>query len=410
MEPTKIPCLAKEISAWLWVELESAWALAAGMQPSPTCKRDWGSLGGRRRDFMVGCPLAVAAVHSCRVQTDRWVLILLLGLFFDCCRWSCRVTQPVQLTPLWPASWLPAVDKGRGSKSVEVQRVWEVCDERLQFMSRQDALLLDEALGADDVSKARLVWSRAAEVALVDAYRFSGGPLPSRVLVLGRGSAVFRVVRLGGHPVRKARGNVADEHDAADVFLYRDCSLAPLLGMRRSFKAVMDVLDAMIRSSISLSRSVELTIQWGRILALGPLHPVILDDLSLNPGMGIGAFYRAASGIHRRLSDFIHAVVGCRRDEAVRGWRNWIREDPMVHPCRWLRPDLVPLGPLLLCKPHLTPGGSGVLADPARIDEEFRKAWLPFFVVLGKGIPALRNSILRLRSGCRFCLRFICLG
>ena len=122
---------------------------------------------------------------------------------------------------------MPAVDKGRSSKSVEVQRVWEVYDERLQFMSRQDALLLNEALGADDVSMAWVVWSRAAESALLDAYRFRGGPLPSRGLVLGRGGAMFRVVRLGGHPVRKARGNLADVHDAADVFLYRDASLAP---------------------------------------------------------------------------------------------------------------------------------------------------------------------------------------
>ena len=71
MEPTKIPCLAKGISAGLWVDLESACALAAGLQPSPTCKRYWGSLGGRRRDFMVGCPLAAAAILSCRVQTER---------------------------------------------------------------------------------------------------------------------------------------------------------------------------------------------------------------------------------------------------------------------------------------------------------------------------------------------------
>ena len=34
--------------------------------------------------------------------------------------------------------------------------------------------------------------------------------------------------------------------------------------------------------------------------------------------------------------------------------------------------------PFLQCDPALTPGGSGVLADPARIDEEFRKAWLPY--------------------------------
>ena len=51
----------------------------------------------------------------------------------------------------------------------------------------------------------------------------------------------------------------------------------------------------------------------------------------------------------------------------------------MVHPYRWLRPDLVPPAPFLQCKPNLTPGGSGVLAGPARIDEEFRKAWLPCF-------------------------------
>ena len=42
----------------------------------------------------------------------------------------------MQHTPLWPASWLPAVEKSRGSKSVEVQTVWEVYHERLQHMCR----------------------------------------------------------------------------------------------------------------------------------------------------------------------------------------------------------------------------------------------------------------------------------
>ena len=54
----------------------------------------------------------------------------------------------------------------------------------------------------------------------------------------------------------------------------------------------------------------------------------------------------------------------------------------MVHPYRWLRPDLVPPAPFLQCQPHLTPGGSGVLAGPAKIGEEFRKAWLPYFLPL----------------------------
>ena len=33
-----------------------------------------------------------------------------------------------------------------------------------------------------------------------------------------------------------------------------------------------------------------------------------------------------------RLSHFVHRVVVHRRDEAIRGWRNWLREDPLVHP------------------------------------------------------------------------------
>ena len=54
----------KGISAGLWDDLESAWALASGVPPAVTCKRAWDSSGGHRRDFMVGCPLAAAAVSS----------------------------------------------------------------------------------------------------------------------------------------------------------------------------------------------------------------------------------------------------------------------------------------------------------------------------------------------------------
>ena len=147
VEPTKIPCLSKGISAGLWVDLESSWAFASGMPPAATCKRAWGASGGHRRDFMVGCPLVAAAVSSCSVQQDRWIVPHhAVGASSLYSSWTSQVSQPVRRTPLWPASWLPAIDKTRGSKSVEVQRVWEIYDERLQFMSREDALGLDEAL------------------------------------------------------------------------------------------------------------------------------------------------------------------------------------------------------------------------------------------------------------------------
>ena len=54
--------------------------------------------------------------------------------------------------------------------------------------------------------------------------------------------------------------------------------LLPLLDMRRRFKAVMDVLDYMIRFGVSLSRSVEFLVQWDRIFAAGPLYPGTLED------------------------------------------------------------------------------------------------------------------------------------
>ena len=154
---------------------------------------------------------AAAAILSCKVQPDRWIAPhLAVRALFDYGRWDAWVARPVRCTPLWPASWLPVVDKSRGSKSVEVQRVWEIYDDRLQYMSGRDASLLDESLGRDDVSLAWAVWSQAAESALADAFRFSGGPLPSRGLILGRGAALFRRVQLGGPRVRRARANVAD--------------------------------------------------------------------------------------------------------------------------------------------------------------------------------------------------------
>ena len=151
------------------------------------------------------------------------------------------------------------------------------------------------------------------------------------------------------------------------------------LAIRRRIKVVMDVLDSMIRSGVSPARSVELPVQWKKILRTGPVYSVILDDLQSVQDGGIGEFRRVTGNLHCKLTDLIRRVVVYGRDEAIRGWRYSLREDPLFHPYGWLRSDMVLPAPFLQCKPYLAPGGSGVLADPARIDEEFRKAWLPHF-------------------------------
>ena len=69
----------------------------------------------------------------------------LILLFFTCSDysgWFAKVSLPVQRAPLWSASWSPVLDKSRGSKAAEVQRVWDIYDDGLQFMSRDEALNL----------------------------------------------------------------------------------------------------------------------------------------------------------------------------------------------------------------------------------------------------------------------------
>ena len=256
VEPTKIPCLATGISAALWVDLEAAWGLARCVQPAITCKRSWGSTGG--------------------FEPERWIVShFAVRAHFDCSRWTCRATQPVHRTSLGPSFCLPGVDRGRSSKSVEVLRVWEIYDDRLQFMKRSDALLLRDCLMRGDVTAAWFVWSAAAEEALADAFRLAGGSVPEKGLVLGRGCVRWRAVTLGGPRIRGARG---DAVDAGDVFLYRDSSTAPLLDLRRRHKVVLDVLDALIPHGVTLAWSVELTSQWDRILRAGPVYPVTWVD------------------------------------------------------------------------------------------------------------------------------------
>ena len=123
-KPTKIPSLAKGITAGLWVDLEARWAFASGSEPAVTCKRTWASDFGNRRDFQIGCPLCAAAVRSCSVSVERWIQRHLAVMsWFGAERWTAKVTQPVRFTHLWPASWVSTVDISRDSKSAEVRRV-----------------------------------------------------------------------------------------------------------------------------------------------------------------------------------------------------------------------------------------------------------------------------------------------
>ena len=110
--------------------------------------------------------------------------------------------------------------------------------------------------------------------------------------------------------------------------MYHDASTAVLLDLRRRFTAVVDVLRAVIRDGVTLARSLEL-------------------DFGMARSGGLGVWLQVVEGLHRGLSDCIRGAVVHRREEAILRWRNLLRRDTIVHPYKWLRPDLVFLVPFL---------------------------------------------------------------
>ena len=197
-------------------------------------------------------------------------------------------------------------------------------------MSRDDALNLDDSLANGDFSLAWMIWSSAVEAALADAYRFAGGPVPNRGLVMGRGVFRSRTVRLGGPKVRRARRNFADSQEGSEVSWYHDVSTAPLLDLRRRLKLVVDLLSAMIRGGVSLARSVELAVQWDAILRAGPIHPITAEDFLSARGGILGSVVRWCRVFivdFRILFMRWLCTVGMRLFVV---WRGWLREDPFA--------------------------------------------------------------------------------
>ena len=154
---------------------------------------------------------------------------------------------------------------------------------------------------------------------------------------------------------------------------------------------------------------LSLLYQWNGILRIGLVFPLSVQDFDMASSGGFGVWLQVVEGFHRGLSEFIHGVV-VHRKEAIRVWRNWLREDPLVQPYRYLRPDLVPPAPFFC---SVIVSSLLVVLEfwliPAGLMRNSVKLGFPTFAVLGKGRPVLRNSLVRLMGGSLFCRRFPCL-
>ena len=150
-------------------------------------------------------------------------------------------------------------------------------------------------------------------------------------------------------------------------------------------------------------------------LRIGPNSFLVTQaDFQSVVGRGLGEFCGVVEGVHCRVSDFTHKVVVHRRVEAVRGWRSWLREDPLVHPYKWLRPDMaLPapslLPPFLRCEPYLTPGVLGFWLIRPGLMRNFEKLDFPSSAVLGKWKPVGGIRCGKWMVGCPYCMRSLSL-
>ena len=171
----------------------------------------------------------------------------------------------------------------------------------------------------------------------------------------------------------------------------------PLDGQKHRLKSVLELLDCIARDGISFSCILELGAQWGAVVA-----PLCMADLATDPDMGLPVFDACVLSLHSRLSEFLHDVAVYRRDESIRSWRNWILEDPLVHPYRWLQPDLVPASPFLCCDPDITPGGGGgLLSDLILMMNSLGRPGFPFSAGQTEGSLIPLFSMQKLVAGCR---------
>ena len=83
----------------------------------------------------------------------------------------------------------------------------------------------------------------------------------------------------------------------------------------------------------------------GSIKTVDPWWDWLLHDLH--------GFYKWFFDSIDELNLFVFRVLVARKESSLQSWRRCLDKDLSSRPYRWLRPDLVPPAPCLVCPPHL---------------------------------------------------------
>ena len=195
----------------------------------------------------------------------------------------------------------------------------------------------------------------------------------------GRGRAFNRTRQVGGRAHGRIHGPAWADGIVGNSHAVIRASLVPVILFRRRMQSVGDVLQGIRTNGFSTARWQALMLRSAAVCKQGLVSPVTTlepwKDWHLPDLHGFNIWVFSAL---EELNLFVSWVVIAKREAALMSWKRWLVEDLTSRPLRWLRPDLVPLAPYLVCPPDQTPGGTGVLVQPILIDAQFRKSWMPF--------------------------------
>ena len=164
-----------------WVDLEQAFAFGRGVSPSSTCQFQLDEDKGSRRDFILACPIALAAASMCSVLPDRWFTPhFAVCAEFALSSWNAIVrTGQDSFSPCGLLAWLDCPDRSRSSQTLVVRDIWDVYNREVGFVPLEVRTNLFRLCNSSDVDSSWLLWSREAEASLSRAYLAAGGPLLS---------------------------------------------------------------------------------------------------------------------------------------------------------------------------------------------------------------------------------------
>ena len=97
-----------------------------------------------------------------------------------------------------------------------------------------------------------------------------------------------------------------------------------------------------------------------------------LDNVAALPDLQVWI-----AGLREELSSFTSEVDRDRKDHSLRAWKQGM--DVISRAREWLRPDLLPLAPMLACATAVSVDVSGYVTTLAQNHKQFRTAWPPFF-------------------------------